>query len=136
MHNPVQAVRPMLGFALNLQIVHMPTSSPWYIYILQCADNTLYTGVATDVSARLATHNAGKGAKYTRGRLPAVLRYQESAANRSAALQREHAIKKMRAADKRLLIAHQAQSEPAPSPGSRAKTKTTQASSGKTRLTK
>lgn len=136
MHNPVQAVRPMLGFALNLQIVHMPTSSPWYIYILQCADNTLYTGVATDVSARLATHNAGKGAKYTRGRLPAVLRYQESAANRSTALQREHAIKKMRAADKRLLIAHQAQSEPAPSPGSRAKTKTTQASSGKTRLTK
>lgn len=114
----------------------MPASSAWYIYILQCADNTLYTGVATDVSARVATHNAGKGAKYTRGRLPAVLCYQESAASRSAALQREYAIKKMRARDKHLLIALQDQSEPAPSPGSRAKTITTQASSGKTRRTK
>ena len=85
----------------------MSAKSAWYIYILQCADNTLYTGVATDINARLATHNAGKGAKYTRGRLPAILLYQESAENRSAALQREHAIKKMRAAEKRQLIAAQ-----------------------------
>lgn len=85
----------------------MSAKSEWYIYILQCADNTLYTGVATDINARLATHNAGKGAKYTRGRLPAILLYQESAENRSAALQREHAIKKMRAAEKRQLIASQ-----------------------------
>ena len=126
----------MLGFTVNLQTVHMPASSPWYIYILQCADNTLYTGVATDVSARLATHNAGKGAKYTRGRLPAILQYQESAANRSAALQREHAIKKMRAADKRRLISLQDQSDPAPSSPVRAKTKITRASSAKTRRTK
>lgn len=126
----------MLGFTPTYTMVHMPAANAWFIYILQCADNTLYTGIATDVSARLATHNAGKGAKYTRGRLPAVLCYQESAANRSAALQREHAIKKMRASDKRLLIAFQDQSEPAPSPVSRAKTKTTQASSGKTRRTK
>ena len=86
----------------------MPADSAWYIYILQCADNTLYTGVATDVAARLAVHNAGKGAKYTRGRLPVALLYQESADHRSAALQREHAIKKMRAASKRQLIAEQA----------------------------
>ncbi len=85
----------------------MPTDNNWYIYILQCADNTLYTGVTTDVRARLATHNAGKGAKYTRGRLPAVLLYQENTANRSTALQRERAIKKMRAAAKRLLVATQ-----------------------------
>jgi len=114
----------------------MPAANAWFIYILQCADNTLYTGVATDVSARLATHNAGKGAKYTRGRLPAVLLYQESAENRSAALQREHAIKKMRTADKRRLISLQDQSDPAPSPHARAKTKITRASSGKTRRTK
>lgn len=87
----------------------MPASSAWTIYILLCADNTLYTGVATDVAARLAVHNAGKGAKYTRGRLPVALLYQEGAAHRSAALQREHAIKKMRAASKRQLIAEQAQ---------------------------
>ena len=85
----------------------MPTDNNWYIYILQCADNTLYTGVTTDVRARLATHNAGKGAKYTRGRLPAILLYQENTVNRSTALQRERAIKKMRAADKRQLVATQ-----------------------------
>ena len=77
----------------------------WYVYILQCADDTLYTGVATDVTARLAPHNAGKGAKYTRGRLPVILLYQECADSRGAALRREHAIKQMRAADKRTLIA-------------------------------
>ena len=100
----------MLGFTPTYTMVHMPAANAWFIYILQCADNTLYTGIATDVSARLATHNAGKGAKYTRGRLPAILLYQECAENRSAALQREHAIKKMRAADKRLLIGSQDQS--------------------------
>jgi len=77
----------------------------WYVYILQCADGTLYTGVATDIAARVATHNAGKGAKYTRGRLPVVPVYQEIAESRSAALKREHGIKQMRAESKRRLIA-------------------------------
>ena len=77
----------------------------WYVYILQCADHTLYTGVATDIAARIATHNAGKGAKYTRGRLPAVLVYQEKIGDRGAALKREHAIKQMRTQAKRSLIA-------------------------------
>jgi predicted GIY-YIG superfamily endonuclease len=104
----------------------------WYVYILRCADNTLYTGVATDVSARLATHNAGKGAKYTRGRLPVALLYQERAENRSAALRREHAIKKMRASDKRQLIATQDRNKPAPPTGRRAQQTTTAASSGNT----
>jgi putative endonuclease len=103
----------------------------WYVYILQCADNTLYTGVATDVSARLATHNAGKGAKYTRGRLPVALLYQESAESRSAALKREHAIKKMRAGDKRYLIATQVQNIPALSARRRAQKTTVAISSGK-----
>lgn len=109
----------------------MPTRSAWYIYILQCADNTLYTGVATDVAARLATHNAGKGAKYTRGRLPVALLYQECAENRSTALKREHAIKKMRASDKRQLIATQAHKDPALATR-RAKHSTISASSGST----
>jgi putative endonuclease len=77
----------------------------WYVYILQCADGTLYTGIATDVDARLVTHNAGKGAKYTRGRLPARLLYREKAGDRSAALKREHAIKRLSAAEKRALVA-------------------------------
>ena len=76
----------------------------WHVYILRCADRSLYTGVATDVDARLATHNAGKGAKYTRGRLPVKLVYQEAAAGRGAALKREHAIKRMPVAAKRRLI--------------------------------
>jgi putative endonuclease len=78
--------------------------SKWHVYILECADGTLYTGVATDVAARVATHNAGKGAKYTRGRLPVCLVYQESAGERGAALRRELEIKRLRAADKRRLI--------------------------------
>ena len=76
----------------------------WHVYILRCADGTLYTGIATDVTARLATHNAGKGAKYTRGRLPLALAYQEAAENHSAALKREHAIKRLSATEKRRLV--------------------------------
>ncbi len=76
----------------------------WYVYILRCADRSLYTGVTTDVAARLCTHNAGKGAKYTRGRLPVRLVYREAAAGRGAALKREHVIKRLPVAAKRRLI--------------------------------
>ena len=76
----------------------------WTVYILLCADQSLYTGVATDIEARLATHNAGKGAKYTRGRLPVKLVYQEAVADRGSALQREYAIKRLPVAAKRRLI--------------------------------
>lgn len=72
--------------------------------MLLCADQSLYTGVATDIKARLAVHNAGKGAKYTRGRLPVKLVYQEAVAGHGAALKREHAIKRMPVAAKRRLI--------------------------------
>lgn len=75
----------------------------WYIYILRCADDSLYTGIARDLSTRLALHNAGKGAKYTRGRGPVTLVYSERAGSRSEALQREHAIKRLPAAAKRAL---------------------------------
>jgi predicted GIY-YIG superfamily endonuclease len=85
----------------------MPNIYPmtqWHVYILECADGSLYTGVAVDVTARVAVHNAGKGAKYTRGRLPVMLVYQETVGERGAALRREAAIKRLRAEDKRRLI--------------------------------
>ena len=80
----------------------------WHVYMLRCADHSLYTGVATDLEARVATHNAGKGAKYTRGRLPVKLVYQEAVADRGTALKREHAIKRLPAAAKRRLISQSA----------------------------
>jgi putative endonuclease len=75
----------------------------WYVYIVRCADRSLYTGIATDVTARIAKHNQGKGAKYTRGRRPVKLVYQEHAGSRSAALKREIAIKHLTPAAKRQL---------------------------------
>lgn len=76
----------------------------WIVYILRCADGSLYTGVAIDLPARLATHRAGKGARYTRSRLPLRLVYQEPARDRSAALRRELAIKRLTRPEKQALI--------------------------------
>jgi len=81
--------------------------SHWYVYIVQCVDDSLYTGIATDVERRVAEHNAGQGAKYTRGRGPVVLVYREAVQNRPDALKREHAIKKLRCNAKHALIAGQ-----------------------------
>jgi putative endonuclease len=75
------------------------------VYILRCADRTLYTGVTTDTDKRLADHNAGRGARYTRVRRPVHLVYVEPATDRGAALRRESEIKRMRATDKRRLVA-------------------------------
>ena len=68
---------------------------PWFVYIARCADGTLYTGVATDPTRRLAEHNAGVGARYTRGRAPLALIHLETAADRAAAQVREAAIKRL-----------------------------------------
>ena len=76
----------------------------WYVYILRCGDGTLYTGITDDVEKRFAAHCAGKGAKYTRGRGPLELCYTEEAEDKSAALKREHAIKKMTRAQKLQLL--------------------------------
>ena len=67
----------------------------WYVYMLLCGDGTLYTGITDDVQRRLAVHRAGKGAKYTRGRGPLELAYTEELPDKSAALKREIAIKKL-----------------------------------------
>jgi predicted GIY-YIG superfamily endonuclease len=77
---------------------------PWTVYILRCADGTLYTGVTNDLSQRLKQHNAGQGSRYTRARLPVALAYQEPAQNRSRAQQREAAIKRLTRRDKLALI--------------------------------
>jgi len=77
----------------------------WHVYILRCADHSLYTGVATDVAARVVKHNTGKGAKYTRGRLPVTLVYQEQLDGHGAALKREYVIKCLPIAAKRRLVA-------------------------------
>jgi predicted GIY-YIG superfamily endonuclease len=69
-------------------------SRSWWVYILRCGDGTLYTGIALDVAARLAQHRAGTGARYTRGREPLELVYQEASPSRSAATRREAAIKR------------------------------------------
>ncbi len=71
--------------------------------MVECSDSTLYTGIARSVPARVIAHNRGKGARYTRGRLPVRLVYREDGLDRSDALRRESAIKKMdRAAKLRL----------------------------------
>ena len=77
----------------------------WWVYILRCADGTLYTGATNDLDCRLAAHNAGRGAKYTRARRPVALVYREEAADKSAALQREAALKKLARAAKLRRIA-------------------------------
>ena len=78
--------------------------SQWYLYILRCKDNTLYTGITTDVEKRLEAHRSGKGAKYTRGRAPLELVYQESCGSHSNALKREAEIKKLPRTAKELLV--------------------------------
>jgi len=65
----------------------------WVVYILECADHSLYTGITNDLDARIAAHMAGAGAKYTKGRGPFMLIYHENCQDRSHASQREYAIK-------------------------------------------
>ena len=76
----------------------------WVVYMLECADKSLYTGITTNLERRLAEHEAGKGAKYTRGRGPFRLVYSETCAGRAEATRRETAIKLMDKAKKRLLF--------------------------------
>ena len=78
--------------------------SIWWVYILRCSDGTLYTGITDDVERRLKAHNSGKGAKYTRGRGPVKLIYREEQPDKSAALKREIAIKKLSRTEKLTLM--------------------------------
>lgn len=76
----------------------------WYVYILRCGDGSLYTGISPDVEARLEAHRAGKGARYTRGRGPFELVYQESVGTQAEATRRERAIKGFTRGKKEALI--------------------------------
>ena len=76
----------------------------WYVYIVRCADGSLYTGITKDVESRVSLHNAGRGAKYTRARRPVELVYREMVSDRGAAVRRECAIKRLRPIAKRKLI--------------------------------
>ncbi|MGM9619022.1 MAG: GIY-YIG nuclease family protein [Oscillospiraceae bacterium] len=75
-----------------------------YTYIVRCADGTLYTGWTTDLSRRMAAHNAGEGAKYTRSRRPVTLIYHECFPSKEEALRRECAIKRLSRQEKLRLI--------------------------------
>ncbi len=76
----------------------------WFVYILRCGDDSLYTGVSTDVAARLNAHRRGKGAKYTKYRQPLELVYTESCPEKSAAFRREWEIKQLTREEKLKLI--------------------------------
>lgn len=76
---------------------HAKAAKPWFVYVVRCADDTLYTGITTDTVRRMDEHNAGAplGARYTRSRRPVTLAYVEGAESRAIATQRERAIKKL-----------------------------------------
>ncbi|MFY9213496.1 MAG: GIY-YIG nuclease family protein [Tissierellaceae bacterium] len=76
----------------------------FYVYMLKCSDNTLYTGYTVNLEARINSHNKGKASKYTRGRLPVELVYYEELSSKSEALKRECAIKKLTRDEKLELI--------------------------------
>jgi putative endonuclease len=85
---------------------------PWWLYILECSDKTLYVGIAIDVQKRLHAHNTGKTCRYTRVRKPLVLKYQELCRNHTAAMKRERQVKGFTRARKLRMI------EDHPLPGS------------------
>lgn len=80
------------------------SSGTHYVYVVECSDGTYYTGYTTDVDRRVAEHNEGAGAKYTRGRRPVALVHVETYETRSKALQREHEIKQLCRSEKEILV--------------------------------
>lgn len=80
------------------------TDKKYFTYILRCSDDSLYTGYTTDLEKRLQTHNAGRGAKYTKARLPVEMVYHEEYATKEEAMRREAAIKKLTRKQKLELI--------------------------------
>ena len=83
----------------------MSSQMTWIVYILECADGSLYTGITNDLERRMKTHATGRGAKYTKRRGPFIVRYTEHHATKGAALQREAAIKSLDRSAKVALIA-------------------------------
>ncbi|KRO00954.1 GIY-YIG nuclease family protein [Companilactobacillus kimchiensis] len=82
----------------------MASAKKYYVYMLLCKDRTFYTGTSNNVEKRVATHNSGKGAKYTKTRRPVQLMYTEELADKSQALKREIVIKKLTRQQKEVLL--------------------------------
>jgi putative endonuclease len=80
------------------------TSGDHYVYVLECADGTFYTGYTTDPERRVREHDTGEGAKYTRGRTPVELRHVERFESRSAAMSREYEVKQLSRGEKERLV--------------------------------
>lgn len=81
------------------------SKNKWFVYMVCCADNTLYTGITTDLNRRINEHNSAKGgARYTRSRRPVSLVYAEEAADRSEASRRERVLKSLSSKEKQALI--------------------------------
>jgi putative endonuclease len=99
----VYGVKAMHLFS-TLDTIHMHIISEWLVYIIECADHTLYTGITNDLARRMSKHENGTGAKYTRGRGPLKLVYTEPCSSKSAALMREHEIKSLTSTAKRMLF--------------------------------
>lgn len=85
-------------------IVYSRKMQTWVVYILECSDKTLYTGITTDIKRRIVEHNSGKGARYTRARRPVTLVFKTAAADRSDASKLEYTIKKLSKKEKLALI--------------------------------
>lgn len=83
---------------------HKPPGEGWFVYMVECADGTLYTGIAKNVDRRCEQHNAGTASRFTRSRLPVVVVYQEAHTSRSSALKREAAVKALSRRQKLALI--------------------------------
>jgi putative endonuclease len=89
-------------------LYHAEVESRFSVYLLRCRDGSLYAGITTDLQRRLLQHNAGKGAAYTRSRRPVTLVYQEASSDRSSALKREAALRRLDRAQKLALIEEKA----------------------------
>lgn len=96
--------REMGRFEMPGKTKSKPSRETWFVYMLRCADGTLYTGITNDLSRRCQQHNAGKASRYTRSRLPTELIHDEKCSSRSQALKREAAIKALPRRQKQALI--------------------------------
>ena len=83
----------------------MPLRKTWFLYLIECTDGSIYTGITVDVAMRYAAHVGGKGARYTRSHPPLRLMTVIKCPNRSSALRAEHAVKQLSAREKRALAA-------------------------------
>jgi putative endonuclease len=93
------------AFGDNARQIFHRSPMPWFLYLIECADGSLYTGIATDVEARFTAHASGKGARYTRARKPVRVLASFELAGKSEALRAEYRVKQLTAQQKRALIA-------------------------------